>query len=68
MSDGDPNEPNWDMIAKGDATVRMLQEAGLPLTRENYIGLKYGEPGTEDHPAEWTAEHEMDLPHPFQRR
>ena len=38
----------------------------LPLTREVYIGLAYG----ADRPKgdDWTAEHEEQLPEPFQKR
>ena len=31
-----------------DFVVELLQEAGLPLTRENYLGLAYPEGAPED--------------------
>jgi hypothetical protein len=39
-----------------------MLDAGGPLTRENYLDLAYG----GDMPAEWTAEHELQLPEPLQ--
>jgi hypothetical protein len=63
----DEDEIDWDAEIAMDPILQALRDAKLPLTRENYIDLKYGEPGTEDHPEEWTEEHEAALPHPFQR-
>ena len=39
-----------------------MLSSGGPLTREAYIEMAYG--GTPPKP--WTAEHEMELPAPFQ--
>lgn len=57
---------DWNQYAH-DPCVRMMLRAGTPMTRENYIGVKYGSPGTEDYPQEWTDEHEDSLPAPLQR-
>jgi hypothetical protein len=43
--------------------VDAMQRAGEPLTRENYIRNAYPDVS----PEEWTAEHEAELPEPFQR-
>jgi hypothetical protein len=41
----------------------MMKEEGIPLTRENYLQLVFG-----DHlPQELSAEQEADLPEVFQR-
>jgi hypothetical protein len=66
MADDD-DEPNWDAIAKMDPTIRRMRYAKIPLNRENYIMERWGKPGTEDHPAEWTDEHEDMLPSPLRR-
>jgi len=63
----DEHQPNWKALAEMDPTLEAMLMAGTPLTREDYIGTKYGEPGTEDYPAEWTREHEEALPYPFQK-
>ena len=43
--------------------LKRMVEAGIPLTRENFIDLNWlGKP-----PEEWTAEHEADLPEMFRR-
>ena len=63
----DENTPNWSQMVQSDPTIRMMLRANTPMTRENYIGVKYGSPGTEDYPEQWTDEHEDSLPAPFQR-
>lgn len=63
----DDEAPNWKALAQMDPTLAAMRSAGIPLTRENYISAHWGEPGTEDYPSEWTAEHEAQLPYPFQR-
>jgi hypothetical protein len=60
-------EPDWDAVADMNPTVQIMRDTGIPLTRENYIGVKYGAPGTADYPEEWTWEHELGLPVVFQR-
>lgn len=57
------DEPNWDAIARMHPVVDMMQHAGTPLTRENYIAAAY----PDVKPEEWTAEHEAELPSPFRR-
>jgi hypothetical protein len=44
-----------------DCVVERMLEHNLPLTREVYIGLNWGKT-----PKEWTAEHEGEIPDPFQ--
>jgi hypothetical protein len=56
-------EPNWDAIAEMHPVVDAMQRAGEKLTRENYIRNAYPDVS----PEEWTAEHEAELPEPFQR-
>jgi hypothetical protein len=58
---------DWDAEAAMDPILKAMRGQKTPLTRENYIGVKYGAPGTMDYPEEWTDEHEAALPHPFQR-
>ena len=58
------DEINWDAHARMDPILHAMQKHGVPLTRDNYIDLKYG---SEDMPAEWTEEHEDALPSPFRR-
>lgn len=58
------DEINWDAHAKMDPILRAMMKSGVPLTRDNYIDLKYG---SEDMPEEWSEEHEDALPHPFRR-
>jgi hypothetical protein len=36
----------------------------IPLDRETYLDLAYG----GERPAEWTAEHELEVPEPFRTR
>lgn len=61
------DDTDWDRIAEMDPTIDMMRQVNMPITRENYIGVKYGAPGSEDYPKVWTDEHEMDLPGPLQR-
>jgi|307.fasta_scaffold13188_2 hypothetical protein len=61
------DEINWKAEAEMDPIIHAMIGAGIPLTREHYIEMKYGAPGTEDHPDDWTEDHEMSLPAPFQR-
>lgn len=57
-------EIDWKAEGDMDPILRAMMRSGVPLTRDNYIDLKYGR---EDMPLEWTEEHEAALPHPFQR-
>jgi hypothetical protein len=41
--------------------VRTMKKHGIPVTRENFIGLNW-----LDQPKEWTAEHEAELPEHLQ--
>jgi hypothetical protein len=41
-----------------------MLDGGLPLDRETYVNLAYA----GGLPDEWTAEHEVELPRPFQAR
>lgn len=54
--------PNWEKLAEMDPVLDGMMHAGTPLTRENYIRENWG-----DTPEPWTAEHEAELPAPFQR-
>lgn len=38
----------------------------MPLTRETWMALNYLDPNPEGE--EWTAEHEADVPEPFQNK
>jgi len=42
-----------------ESTKRRIERAGLPYTRENYIRFNWGRAVPD---AEWTAEHEDELP------
>jgi hypothetical protein len=53
---------NWQHHAAMSPTLAYMVKRGLPLTRENFIELAYG----GDRPEPWTAEHEADIPYPFQ--
>ena len=44
-----------------DPVIILLKEKGLPLTRENYIALNWGEV-----PQPWTVELEQELPEELQ--
>jgi hypothetical protein len=45
-----------------DPVVRLMREAGIPITREEYTYIAYmGQP-----PEEWTAELEAELPEELQ--
>jgi hypothetical protein len=44
-----------------DGFVKMMEKAGVEVTRENYINLVWGEPLPE-----WTAELEDELPEELQ--
>jgi hypothetical protein len=68
MAEHDDDDTDWEALARLDPTVKMMREARCPMTREHYIDMKYGAPGSEDYPEEWTTEHEDSLPEPFQRR
>lgn len=61
------DDTDWHAVADMDPAVKLMIQGGIPLTRENYIDMKYGAPGTEDYPKKWTPEHEADMPGPFQR-
>lgn len=51
-------------LAGRDHLLRFMLNHNLPLTREQYIGASW----TDDaRPEEWTAEHELSLPEPFQQ-
>ena len=41
--------------------IPLMKEAGIPVTRENYIATNWGEPLPE-----WTAELEAELPEELQ--
>jgi len=56
------DDVDWARLAEMDPTVRMMREAGLPMTRENYIDLNWG----GEAPKPWNEEAEMSLPGPFQ--
>jgi hypothetical protein len=49
--------------AAGDPIVQRMLDNGLPLARNTYVTLAYG----GDEPEVWNAEHEAQLPEPFQR-
>jgi hypothetical protein len=42
-----------------DGIIRALDQRGLPITRENYIGVMHGNLPPDE---EWSGEHEADLP------
>jgi hypothetical protein len=44
-----------------DRVIALMKEAGIPVTRENYIATSWGEPLPE-----WTAELEAELPEELQ--
>lgn len=57
-------EPEGSTLPPGsDGFVQMMQEAGVPLTRENYLDLIY----FGDVPEELSAEEESDLPEMFRQ-
>jgi len=41
--------------------IELMKKAGVPVTRENYIDMAWGQPLPE-----WTAELEMELPKELQ--
>jgi hypothetical protein len=56
-------DPELLHAARHSPTLAYMIKNGLPLTREKWISMNYmGRP-----PAEWTAEHEAEVPEPFQR-
>jgi hypothetical protein len=61
MADGKmelpPVEADWTELAQMDPNIRMMQQAGVPMTRENYIDT-----ATNGQPEAWTEEDEMGLP------
>lgn len=57
------DDVNWQAIREMHPVVDLMMKSGTPLTRENYIATNWGAEG----PGEWTAEHEAELPEPFQR-
>ena len=44
-----------------DRVIALMKEAGIPVTRENYIATNWGEPVPE-----WTSELEAELPEELQ--
>jgi hypothetical protein len=44
-----------------DRVIALMKEAGIPVTRKNYIATSWGEPLPE-----WTAELEAELPEELQ--
>jgi len=56
---------DWAKEADMDPVVDTMLANGGPMTRERYIQAKYGLPGSESYPTEWTDEHEDSLPGPF---
>jgi hypothetical protein len=51
----DEPRPWWETSTNG--LVQMMPKAGIPITRENYIGINWGNP-----PHEMTGEDELELP------
>jgi hypothetical protein len=52
------NKKSQPIKSSQDVVVELLQRAGVPLTRENYLNMAYfGEV-----PEEWSAELEVELP------
>jgi hypothetical protein len=48
----------YDLTPGQRGIIETLRQAGVPLTRDNYINCDWN-----DHmPDDWTAEHESDLP------
>jgi hypothetical protein len=47
-------EIDWNAVAEMNPTVRAMIKAGTPLTRANFIDAKWGAPGGDDFPDEWT--------------
>lgn len=45
-----------------DYVFEFMKREGLPLTREKYLGLAYG----QELPDPWTPEHEAELPEELQ--
>jgi hypothetical protein len=45
-----------------DHLLEWMKEKGLPITREKYLGLAYG----QELPDPWTPEHEAELPEELQ--
>jgi len=57
-------EPEGSILPPGsDDFMQMMHEAGVPLTRENYLDLIY----FGDVPEELSAEEEADLPEMFRQ-
>jgi hypothetical protein len=55
-------DPRLLEAARYSGTLRHMIQDGLPLTREKWISMNYmGQP-----PEPWTAEHEAEVPEPFQ--
>lgn len=50
-------------LSRNDVVLRGMLDSNVPLTREHYIEKAYA----GDVPDPWTAEHELELPEPFQR-
>jgi hypothetical protein len=48
-----------------DPVLQFMVRAKIPLTRQNWIGISYPR---GDKPAEWTAEHESEIPKMFRPR
>lgn len=46
-----------------DPVLKMMLSRGLPLDRETYLAFSY----PDNMPNPWTAEHESELPEPFQQ-
>lgn len=61
----DPNKPVSREAAlpyaHHDPVLRDMIAKGIPLTREAYLDMAWG----NDRPEEWTAEHEIDVPAVF---
>jgi hypothetical protein len=45
-----------------DLLLDWMKKNGVPITREKYLGLAYG----QDLPDPWTPEHEAELPEELQ--
>lgn len=50
--------PDWAAMAKSDPNIQQLEEAGVPMTRENYLDAAFD----GNVPQEWNEEAEMGLP------
>lgn len=63
MSDKTPGAPgednvDWNMMARSDPAIEEMAQAGVPMTRENYLDAQFD----GNVPEEWNEESEMGLP------